>query len=129
MMVDRDMLRTWGHFGFSGEVAPADMPVTQAGFVTAAIALRQTSFVPPSIGEIDPASPEFMRVPAGHTGLVTPIVVGTDVVAVLYADDVRTADNSRRRACLDGVVELLVRHGSVRPRRHRDPDRPADQPV
>ena len=39
--------------------------------LAAAVALRQTSFVPPLLDMREPTTPAFMRVPVGHTGLVT----------------------------------------------------------
>src|SRR6185503_15445798 len=75
ILVEGEMLRIWGHFGFSDDAAPVDLPADQARLVTAAVALRQTSFVQPSVDGQDMPSPAFMRVPVGHTGLVVPIVV------------------------------------------------------
>jgi hypothetical protein len=114
MLVDDDMLRAWRYFGFESTVAPMDIPVSRSGFVTAAMALRQTSFVQPSVGVPDPASPAFMHVPAGHTGLVAPIVVDTEVVAVLYADDVGRPPAQEEAPLWAEVVQLLVRFAAVR---------------
>jgi hypothetical protein len=114
LLVDGDRLRTWGHFGFPAEAAPVDLSLDQASFVTAAVALRQTSFVPPSMDGQDSSAPAFMRVPPGHTGLVAPIMVGNDVVAVLYADDVDRPTAQEEAPVWADVVELLVRHASAR---------------
>jgi hypothetical protein len=114
MLVEDGMLRSWGHFGFSADVAPVDLPDTEARLLTAAVALRQTSFVQPSVDGRDTSVPAFMRVPAGHTGLVVPIIVGTEVVAVLYADDVGRLPEHEDAPVWTEEVELLVRHASVR---------------
>jgi hypothetical protein len=55
-----------------------------------------------------------MRVPVGHTGLVTPVVVADEVVAVVYADDVgRSAEQNDPRVWSE-EIELLVRHTAAR---------------
>jgi hypothetical protein len=54
-----------------------------------------------------------MRVPAGHTGVVIPIVVAGEVVAVLYGDVDRLAAPEDGPVWIEDL-ELLVRHASVR---------------
>jgi len=114
LLVDSELLRPWGHFGFSVADAPVELRVTQAPFLAAAVALKQTSFVPPAVDGQDASSPAFMRVPVGHTGLVVPIVVGAEVVAVLYADDVERLPEQEDAPVWTEEVELLVRHASLR---------------
>ena len=114
LLVDGDTLRPWGQFGFRAHVAPVSMPLAHVGFVAAAVALRQTSFAPSSLEGHDSTAPDFMRVPAGHTGLVAPIVVGSEVVAVLYADDVDRVPEREEAPAWAEEVELLVRHASLR---------------
>jgi hypothetical protein len=90
------------------------VPVGQAGVLAAAVALRQTSFVPPMLDSRETTTPAFMRVPVGHTGLVTPIVVAGEVVGVLYADDVDRLSTQEDAPVWTEELELLVRHASVR---------------
>ncbi len=114
MILEGDMLKTWGHFGFAANAGPVDVQIGQSGVLSAAVALRQTSFVPPMLEARDAATPAFMRVPVGHTGLVTPIVVADEVVAVLYADDVDRRATQEDAPVWTEEVELLVRHASLR---------------
>lgn len=114
LLVEGDMLRTWGHMGFAANAAPVEMPIAQSGVLAAAMSLRQTSFVPPMLDNQEPATPAFMRVPVGHTGLVTPIVVAGEVVALLYADDVDRLAAQEDAPVWTEEVELLVRHAAVR---------------
>ena len=114
LLVDGDMFHTWGHFGFAPGVGPSDMPIGVSGTLAAAVALRQTSFVPPMLEGRDSSVPEFMRVPAGFTGLVVPLSVGGDVVAVLYADDVGRTQEQEDAPVWTEEVELLARHAAVR---------------
>jgi hypothetical protein len=90
------------------------MPLGETGVMAAAIALRQTSFVPPITPGHESMTPAFMRVTPGHTGLVVPIIVGGDVVAVLYADDVGRPEEQEDAPVWTEEVDLLVRHASVR---------------
>ena len=55
-----------------------------------------------------------MRVPAGHTGLVTPIAVAGEVVALLYADDADRPPTKEGAPIWTEDVEVLVRHASLR---------------
>jgi len=114
LLVEGDTLRTWGHFGFAANSGPIETPIGQSGVLAAAVALRQTSFVPPMLENRESNTPAFMRVPVGHTGLVTPIIVAGDVVALLYADDVDRLSMQEDAPVWTEEVELLVRHASVR---------------
>lgn len=113
LVVDGDHLRPLLSHGFAHGHAPHDLSIQSSGLLTATIALGQTSFVNPLIvREIN--TPSFMHVPVGHTGLVVPMAVGGDVVAVLYADDVGRADVREDAPAWADEVDWLVRHAAVR---------------
>lgn len=114
LLVDADMFRIWGHFGFAPGAGPSPMPIGASGTLAAAVALHQTSFVPPLIEGREFAVPAFMRVPVGHTGLVVPLAVGGEVVAVLYADDVDRSTEQEDAPVWTEEVELLARHAALR---------------
>ena len=114
LLVDGDMLRSWGHFGFAPGDGPFDVRLGEVGVLAAAVALKQTSFVPPVVAGRESAGPAFMRVPAGHTGLVVPIVVGREVVAVLYADDVGRREEQEDAPIWTEEIDLLVRYAALR---------------
>jgi len=114
LIVDGDMLKTWAQSGFADDVAPRSVAIGQSGVLAAAVALRQTSFVPPALEAREPTTPPFMRVPVGHTGLVTPIVVAGEVVAVLYADDLDRQAAQEDVPIWTEEVELLARHAALR---------------
>jgi hypothetical protein len=113
LMVDGDHLTVWGHRGFTSGLAPTDMPIGASGTLAAAVAVRQSSFVPPLIDGRYHQTPAFMRVPVGFTGVVIPLVVGGDVVAVLYADDVDKTATQEDAPIWTEEVELLARHAAV----------------
>jgi hypothetical protein len=114
LLVDGEMFRTWGHFGFAPGAGPTPMAISANGTLAAAVALHQTSFVPPLIEGRELAIPMFMRVPVGHTGLVVPLAVGGEVVAVLYADDVDRLETQEDAPVWTEEVELLARHAALR---------------
>ena len=114
LLVDADMFRIWGHFGFAPGVGPLPMAIGASGTLAAAVALQQTSFVPPLIEGREFTVPAFMRVPVGHTGLVVPLAVGGEVVAVLYADDVDRSEEQEDAPVWTEEVELLARHAALR---------------
>jgi hypothetical protein len=62
----------------------------------------------------DLTTPTFMQVPVGHTGLIVPLVVGGEVVAVLYADDVGRKEEHVDSPIWADEVDLLVRHAALR---------------
>jgi len=113
MVVDGDHLKVWGHRGFAPGLVPSDMLIGAAGTLAATVALRQSSFVSPLIDGDAQATPAFMRVPVGFTGVVVPLVVGGDVVALLYADDVERTATQDEAPIWSEEVELLARHASV----------------
>jgi len=114
LLVDGYMFRTWDHQGFEEGTSPTEMPIGGSGTLAAAVALRQSSFVPPMIEGRESTVPEFMRVPAGHTGLVVPLAIGGEVVAVLYADDMFRSVEQEDAPLWTEEVELLARHAALR---------------
>lgn len=114
LLVDGYMFRTWNHQGFEEGTSPTEMPIGGSGTLAAAVALRQSSFVPPMIEGRESAVPPFMRVPAGHTGLVVPLAIGGEVVAVLYADDMFRSVEQEDAPLWTEEVELLARHAALR---------------
>jgi hypothetical protein len=114
LLLEGDTLKTWTSHGFQANVLPPELPIGHSGVLSAAVELRQTSFVPPAMDPRNAALPAFLRLPAGHTGLVTPIVVAGDVVAVIYADDARSGGEQEDPRVWTEEVELLVRHAAIR---------------
>jgi hypothetical protein len=113
LLVEGDQLKVFGHRGFVNGAAPADLPIAASGTLAAAISARQSSFVPPLIEGRGHTVPAFMRVPIGFTGVVIPIVVGGDVVAVLYGDDVDRKEAQEEAPIWTEEMELLARHASI----------------
>lgn len=114
LLVEGDRLVVWGHRGFAPGHGPTDMPIGASGTLAAAVAVGQSSFVPPLLEGRTHTGPAFMRVPVGFTGVVIPLNVGGEVVAVLYADDVDRTATQEDAPIWTEELELLARHASLR---------------
>jgi hypothetical protein len=112
LLVEAERLAVWGHFGFAEQPAPADMALGRKGPFDQAIDTRKPVPIDHAGGGED--RPAFMRLPAGHAGLVMPIVVGGNVVALLYADGLDRAADSPDAPVWVELVEILVRHAALR---------------
>jgi hypothetical protein len=113
LIVDDATLRCWGHHGFAAGRSPVDVPTDVSGVLSASLKLQQASMIPPAGERPDPTLPAFMRVPSGHIGMLLPLVVGGQVVALVYADGPdRPADQGG--AVWIEQVEVLVRHAASR---------------
>jgi hypothetical protein len=112
-VVNGDTLQGWGHYGFEPGHEALDVPISAIKVVASAMATRQATVFPAAAADEDSGLPPFMRPAAGHTGLIAPLVVGGDVVAVIYADGPeRRGDEAGGRWAEE--VELLVRHARAR---------------
>jgi len=113
MLVDGDVLKPWSIHGFASGQEPRETSIGTSGLLTATVALKQTSFVKPLIAR-EITTPGFMQVPVGHTGLVLPIIIGGEVVAVLYADDVGSQEVREDAPIWTEEIDLLARHAAIR---------------
>lgn len=114
LIVDPEIFRSWCHFGFADGQEPFDVPVTQVALLAAAVATQQTSVVPAGEAEANPGLPAFMCPPAGHAGLIAPLAVGGEVVAILYAEGAERRSEQDEAAVWAEELELLVRHAAAR---------------
>src|SRR5262249_23094182 len=111
-VVNGDTLQGWGHYGFEAADGSLTVPIASVKVVSSAMATRQATVFSAAAGD-ETSLPSFMKPPAGHTGLVAPLVVGGDVVAVLYAaGPERRPDEAGGRWAEE--IELLVRHARAR---------------
>ncbi len=113
MLVDDARLRTYRQYGFAPGVAPAEIPASASPLLSAAVKLRQVTPVPP-VDRPDPTSPVFLRVAAGQTGLILPLVVQHEAVALVYADGPDRETEQAGAPVWTEQVEVLVRHASAR---------------
>jgi hypothetical protein len=113
LLVDGDVFRAYRHAGFSPGALPVDVPVAGSSLLSSAMSLRQTTPVRASSTTLD-ASPAFMRVPAGHLGLIAPVVVAKAVVALVYVEGPDVQAPETGAPVWSEQVEVLVRHASAR---------------
>ncbi len=99
LIVEPDALRVWGHFGFAAGHEPTDVTSPSSHLVAAAISRQQPAIVTAKAAESDTGLPTFMRPPEGQAGLITPLVVGGEVVCVMYAEGLSSARPATRRPC------------------------------
>ncbi|HUL74236.1 MAG TPA: hypothetical protein VLT86_14105 [Vicinamibacterales bacterium] len=114
LLVDHEKLRCWGHFGFGAADAPFDMVVAADSRLATAVGEKRTVQVTAQPQGAGAVTPDFMRVPSGHTGVISPLVVGDNVVALLYADGPERSLGRNPSAIWIEQVEILVRHAAVR---------------
>jgi len=116
-IVNGETLQSWGHFGFAPGQGAFDVPAHAVDRLTSVLSTQQSAIFRAADADHDPSLPPFMRPPPGHLGLVAPLVVGEQVVAILYADgpelDTRPDRGAGHAAWVD-EVELLARHARAR---------------
>jgi hypothetical protein len=114
LLLEGDTLRSYRHNGFGPGSTPVDLAADAAPILASAIALRQPTTVPP-VGERPPAHlPAFMRVGPGQVGLVLPLVLGQQVVALVYAEGPDRQAHETGEPVWTEQVEVLVRHAAAR---------------
>lgn len=114
MLVEEDAFRSYRHHGFDITRTPIDMPATASPLLTNVITFRQAASVPSAGPHPSADTPPFMRVPDGRIGLAIPLVVGKQVVALVYAEGAERATGEPGEPVWTEQVEVLVRHASAR---------------
>lgn len=112
-LVDGQTIRAFAEFGYTAGPRPADVPVDSYGAVARAVSDRQRTVFSSGLG--GPASdvPAFMRSGPGKSGVVVPLTVGGNVVALVFADGPDRHTSSDAAAWTESV-EVLVRHAASR---------------
>ena len=114
LIVEDQTLRSYRSHGFGPGLAPVDMPVDASPLMASAVALRQTTTVLAAGERPDPRLPAFMRVATGQLGLILPLVLGRQVVAVVYAEGADRQPKETGSPVWTEQVEVLVRHAAAR---------------
>jgi hypothetical protein len=118
LLVQGERLKTWRLMGFLDRDQPtAPVPLAAAGVLADVVATATVS----SSETPDTVPPSFAQLPRGRAFFGTPIAIGGDVVAVLYADEGpderREAEAAEGRSRLTSAawraaVEALARHAA-----------------
>lgn len=111
MVIDGEVLRPFAEFGFATGVRPSELRLDEAPLVARAVREQlRMSLTTARPNEV----PAFMRSAAGAAGLASPVIVGGEVVALLYADGpTRAAEGAAAPVWMEHV-EVIARHAAAR---------------
>ncbi len=113
-LVDGQTIRSFTDFGFAPGQRPGDVPVDTYGAISRAVTERQRTAVSPSSGGLPGDVPSFMRPPAGKAGLLIPLAVGGNVVALVFAEGANRHAHPETGGVWTESIEVLVRHAASR---------------
>lgn len=114
LVVRGGRLRGWRLSGFDGapDAAGLDLPLAEAGELADAVRTGQAREMrADAFGGRVHRSLAFARLTPHEMGLVVPVTLGQDTVAVVYADDGGAADREVPAGWPE-VVQVLARHAS-----------------
>lgn len=113
MTVDGDTVRRFADFGYAAGPRPADVPVDSFSALSRAVNERQRIALSAAAASFSGDVPAFLRPATGHSGLVIPVVVGGNVVSLVYAEGPDRLTSPGASVWIE-AIELLVRHASSR---------------
>ncbi len=111
MLIDGEVLRPFGEFGFAAGVRPSELRLDEAPLVARAGRERLRISLATARGS---ELPPFMRSAAGAAGLASPVIVGGEVVALLFADGPTRAPEGAAAPVWMEHVEVIGRHAAAR---------------
>ena len=114
LLVEADTVKSYRHHGFPAGETPADLPLEASPLLAGAVKLRQLTKVHPAGDRPDPRRPAFLRVEAGNLGLILPVVVGQQVVALVFGEGPDRQQDEPGAPVWTEQLEVLVRHASSR---------------
>jgi hypothetical protein len=113
MLVDGGTVRRFADFGYSVGPRPSDVPVDSFSALSRAVNERQRVQLSAAAASFSGDVPAFLRPSTGHSGLVIPVVVGGNVVSLVYAEGPDRLSSPHASVWIE-AIELLVRHASSR---------------
>ena len=113
LLLEGTTLRAFAEFGYTVSPRPADVPVDSYAGVARAVNDRQRTVMSAAAGSVPSDVPAFMRPGQGKAGVVVPLVVGGNVVAVVFADGPDRHAGADAAAWTESI-EVLVRHAASR---------------
>jgi hypothetical protein len=114
LLVDGDLLRSYRHHGFDASGAPTDIPLAASPLLANVVMFREQSVIASAAPRAAAQLPAFLQVAPGHTALAIPLVVATQVVAVVFAEGPARVRSEPAEPVWAEHVEVLVRHTSAR---------------
>jgi hypothetical protein len=113
MLVDGDTVRRFADFGYAVGPRPADVPVDSFSALARAVNEKQRIALSSAAASFSGDVPAFLRPATGHSGLVIPVVVGGNVVSLVYAEGPDRMTSPGASVWIE-AIELLVRHAASR---------------
>jgi hypothetical protein len=113
MLVDGDTVRRFADFGYAVGPRPTDVPVDSFSALSRAVNEKQRIALSAAAASFSGDVPAFLRPATGHSGLVIPVVVGGNVVSLVYAEGPDRLTAPQSSGWIE-AIELLVRHASSR---------------
>ena len=113
MLVDGETVRSFADFGYAIGPRPADVPVDSFGALARAVNEKQRVALSSVAASFSGDVPAFLRPATGHSGLIIPVVVGGNVVSIVYAEGPDRQTSPGASVWIE-AIELLVRHASSR---------------
>ena len=114
LIVKGDRLTGWRLAGFSPDAPPAksiDLGLEEAG-LAGVVVESGTACLRPADAADGPSLPPFAADRGGRLAMAFPVLVGGDVVAVLYADAHENRGTLSSDARWPAILEVLIRHAS-----------------
>lgn len=109
LLVDGELLRPFGDFGVAVGQRPSDIPLDSSPIIARAVRERIRVLLS---GARNADLPPFMKQSNGVASLAVPVVVGGDVVALIYAEG--TPGDETQGPMWMEYVEVLARHAAAR---------------
>jgi hypothetical protein len=114
LVVRGNRLHGWRLCGFDAldtQPKSIDLSLNESGVIGLAVSTARP--VTTRDSRVSPPTPAFAHLPADRLGFAVPVIVGTRVVAAVYADSA-PADNTEHvvPSCWPEVIELLARHAA-----------------
>jgi hypothetical protein len=114
LLVDGQQLRSHRHYGYEPSETPTALALDASPLLASVVASRAPATVDPPTPRVEATRPPFMRVRQGHVGLLFPVVVLQQVVALVFAEGPARQPDDPGEPVWTEQVEVLVRHAAAR---------------
>lgn len=114
LLVDAEWLRSYRHHGYDRAAAPEDLRAQDSPLLAGVLESKVPAPLEPPTPRTERSRPAFLRVLPGRVGLAMPLLLGQQVVAVVYGEGPARQAHEPGEPVWTEQVEVLVRHASAR---------------
>lgn len=114
LLVDDQALRALRSHGYDAASRPGDVPADPSSLAWRVVSTKQSLTIRAEDARRQARAPAFMQVIEGRMGVATPLLLASQVVAVLYVEGAARHEGDPGEPVWVDEVELLVRHASAR---------------